>query len=376
MADKNAKRADDSEPELILSRAEAGILEAMGMLPKNYGAAKNVDADADTDADSPALAKDAAIYIAGHRGMVGSAIVRRLQSLGYANLITRERKQLDLCDAAGARKFFRANTVDYVVLAAAKVGGIRANNAYPAEFIHQNLMLAANVIHEAWQAGVTRLLFLGSSCIYPRAAAQPIAESELLRGALEPTCEPYAVAKIAGIKLCESYNRQYGASFRSVMPTNLYGPGDNFHLDDGHVIPALIHRFLTAKESGKPQVRVWGSGDAKRDFLHVDDLADACIHVMQLSDDAYAACTSPQQSHLNIGSGAEVTVAACAELIRDATGYTGDIVFDSDQPDGAPRKLLDTSIFDNLGWRARIKLADGIAETCRWFQEHRADARA
>lgn len=328
-----------------------------------------------TPAAHPVLGADAAIYIAGHNGMVGSAIARRLQQLGYHNLLTRERTQLDLCNAASVREFFASTTVDYVVLAAARVGGIRANNAYPAEFIRDNLLIAANVIHEAHRAGVTRLLFLGSSCIYPRLAAQPIAESELLSGQLEPTCEAYAIAKIAGIKLCESYNRQYGAAYRSVMPTNLYGPGDNFDLNDGHVIPALIHRFVDAQESGAREVHVWGSGEARRDFLHVDDLADACAHVMQLSDDAYNACTSPQQSHINIGSGAEVTIAKCAQLIGDAVGYTGDIVFDTAKPDGAPRKLLDTAKMDALGWRAQTRLADGIADTCAWYRKHRAEAR-
>ncbi|MDD9858200.1 MAG: GDP-L-fucose synthase [Gammaproteobacteria bacterium] len=326
-------------------------------------------------AAQPALGRDTAIYIAGHRGMVGSAIVRRLESLGHANLITRERETLDLCDSSSVREFFRATAVDYVVLAAARVGGIHANNTCPAEFIHQNLMIEANVIHEAWRAGVTRLLFLGSSCIYPRLASQPIRESELLQGPLEPTNEPYAVAKITGLKLCESYNRQYGVACRSVMPTNLYGPGDNFHPEDSHVIPALIHRFCDAKESGQPSVRVWGSGNAKRDFLHVDDFADACVHVMKLSDDAYNACTTPMQSHINIGSGQEVSIAECAELVRDATGYPGDIVFDTDQPDGTPRKLLDTSVLDSFGWRAVTPLADGLKATCDWFQQHRAEAR-
>jgi len=265
--------------------------------------------------------------------------------------------------------------VDYVVLAAARVGGIRANDTYPADFIRDNLMIAANVIHEAHRAGVKRLLFLGSSCIYPRLAAQPIVEAELLNGALEPTCEPYAIAKIAGIKLCESYNRQHGTAFRSVMPTNLYGPRDNFDLNDGHVIPALIHRFIDAQESGACAVHVWGSGEARRDFLHVDDLADACVHVMKLSDADYAACTAPQQSHINIGSGGEVTIAEVAALIRAAVGYTGDIVFDAEMPDGAPRKLLDTVKMDHLGWRAQTQLADGIADTCEWFQQHRATAR-
>jgi len=323
----------------------------------------------------PVLGKDAAIYIAGHRGMAGSAIMRRLQSLGYANLITRDRRTLDLCDSSSVREFFRSTAVDYVVLAAARVGGIFHNNTCPAEFIYQNLMIEANVIHEAWRAGVRRLLFLGSSCIYPRLAPQPAGESELLQGPLEPTNEPYAVAKIAGIKLCESYNRQYGTAYRSVMPTNLYGPGDNFHLEQAHVIPALIHRFCKAREAALPEVEVRGSGGAKREFLHVDDLADACVYIMKLSDDAYNACTSPMQSHINIGSGQEVTIAECAELIRDAINYPGDIVFDASQLDGAPRKRLDTSVLDRLGWRAATSLADGIKTTCAWFQRHRADAR-
>ena len=326
-------------------------------------------------ASQPALNKDTAVYVAGHRGMVGSAIMRCLEKRGCAHLITRERERLDLCDTAAVRAFFDSVAVDYVVLAAARVGGIHANNTYPAEFLYQNLMIEANVIHEARRAGVQRLLFLGSSCIYPRLAAQPMRESELLQGSLEPTNEPYAVAKIAGIKLCESYNRQYGTAYRSVMPTNLYGPGDNFHAEDSHVIPALIRRFCEAAGSGQPEVRVWGSGAARRDFLHVDDLADACVHVMALADDVYDACTSPMQSHINVGSGQEVTIAECASLIRDATDYPGEIVFDSAKPDGAPRKLLDTSVLDGLGWRAGIALADGIAATCSWFLEHRAGAR-
>ena len=324
---------------------------------------------------APALNEDTAIYVAGHRGMVGSAVVRRLESLGHHNLITRSRADLDLREPSAVRAFFESTPVDYVVLAAAKVGGIHANHTYPAEFIRDNLTIETNVIHEAWRAGVRRLVFFGSSCIYPRLAVQPMRESALLQGALEPTNEPYALAKIAGIKLCESYNRQYATAYRSLMPTNLYGPGDNFHSEDSHVIPALIRRFREAKDSGQPSVRVWGSGRAKRDFLHVDDLAGACVHVMALADDAYAAHTSPMQSHINAGSGVEVTIAECAEIIRDATGYAGDIVFDSDKPDGAPRKLLDTSLLDSLGWHAAINLTDGIASTCAWFLEHREGAR-
>lgn len=323
----------------------------------------------------PVLGHEMAVYVAGHRGMVGSAILRCLARRGFTNLITCEREQLDLCETSRVREFFERTRVDYVVLAAARVGGIHANNTYPAEFIYQNMMIEANVIHEAWRAGVPRLVFLGSSCIYPRLAAQPMRESALLQGALEPTNEPYAVAKIAGIKLCESYNRQYGTAYRSLMPTNLYGPGDNFHAEDSHVIPALIRRFSEAKATGQPSVRVWGTGKATRDFLHVDDLADACVHVMALEDDAYNACTAPMQSHINVGSGKEVTIAECASLIRDATGYPGAITFDSDKPDGAPRKLLETSVLDGLGWRAGIGLAEGIAGTCAWFLEHRTRAR-
>ena len=319
--------------------------------------------------------KSAAVYVAGHRGMVGSAVVRRLKKRGYANLVTRDRAQLDLCEQSQVREFFAATPVDCVVLAAARVGGIHANDVYPAEFIYRNLMIEANVIHEAWRAGIKRLLFLGSSCIYPRLAAQPMRESELLQGALEPTNEPYAVAKIAGIKLCESYNRQYATDYRSLMPTNLYGPGDNFHPEHSHVIPGLIRRFLDAKEAGAPSLAVWGTGNAKRDFLHVDDLAAACAHAVELPAEAYNACVSPMQSHVNVGSGREVTIAECASLVRDAVGYQGGITFDAGRPDGAPRKLLDTSVMDKLGWHAAIGLAEGIADTCAWFLRHREQAR-
>ncbi len=330
----------------------------------------------ETAAARGALDKNAAVYVAGHRGMVGSALLRCLEKRGYANLVTRDREQLDLCEQSRVREFFATTPVDCVVLAAARVGGIHANDSYPAEFIYRNLMIEANVIHEAWRAGVQRLLFLGSSCIYPRLAAQPMRESELLQGALEPTNEPYAVAKIAGIKLCESYNRQYATDYRSLMPTNLYGPGDNFHPEHSHVIPGLIRRFVDAMEGGKASLEVWGTGEAKRDFLHVDDLADACVHVIELSGEAYDACTSPMQSHINVGSGREVTIAECASLVRAAVGYQGDVVFDPGRPDGAPRKLLDTSIMEKLGWRPGIGLAEGIANTCAWFLKHRAAARA
>ena len=322
-----------------------------------------------------ALDKNAAVYVAGHRGMVGSAILRFLKKRGYANLIARDREQLDLCEQSRVREFFATTPVDCVVLAAARVGGIYANDAYPAEFIYRNLMIEANVIHEAWRAGVGRLLFLGSSCIYPRLAAQPMRESELLQGALEPTNEPYAVAKIAGIKLCESYNRQYATDYRSLMPTNLYGPGDNFHPEHSHVIPGLIRRFTDAREARAPRLMVWGSGEARRDFLHVDDLAAACAHVLELPRATHDACTSPMQSHVNVGSGREVTIAECASLVRDAVGYEGEIVFDTDRPDGTPRKLLDTSVMDKLGWRAGIGLGEGIADTCAWFLRHRRQAR-
>ena len=325
------------------------------------------------NSNSPALDKNTATYVAGHRGMVGSAVVRRLEAMGIGqhNLITRTRAELDLREPSAVRAFFANTEVDYVVLAAARVGGIHANRAYPAEFIHQNLMIEANVIHEAWRAGVRRLLFLGSSCIYPREAAQPMRESALLQGALEPTNEPYALAKIAGIKLCEAYNRQHATAYRSLMPTNLYGPHDNFHAEDSHVIPALIRRFVEAAERGQSRVQVWGSGRAKRDFLHVDDLADACVYLMALSDDDYAARTSPMCSHINVGSGAEVSIAECAAMIGEAAGYAGEIEFDHSKPDGAPRKLLATSVLDALGWRAAISLADGLKATCAWFRAHR-----
>jgi GDP-L-fucose synthase len=301
------------------------------------------------------------IFIAGHGGMVGSAIVRKLRESGYTNLITRTRAELDLVQQAAVRKFFESERVDQVYLAAAKVGGILANDTYPAEFIYQNLMIEANIIHEAWHAGVKRLLFLGSSCIYPRLAPQPMAESMLLTGVLEATNEPYAIAKIAGIKLCESYNRQYDTDYRSVMPTNLYGPGDNYHSENSHVIPGLLRRFHEAKQSAAPEVLIWGTGAPMREFLYVDDMAEACLHVMELSSEAYSRITQPMLSHVNIGTGEDLSIRDLATMIRDIVGYQGRISFDTSKPDGTPRKLMDVGRLHSLGWRAKIGLREGLA---------------
>jgi GDP-L-fucose synthase len=309
----------------------------------------------------------ARIFVAGHRGMVGAALVRRLQAGGCTNLLLRTRAELDLTCQDDVDAFFRHERPEYVFLAAARVGGIHANNTYPADFIYDNLAIATHVIHAAHATGVTRLLFLGSSCIYPRLAPQPMTEEGLLTGVLEPTNEPYAIAKIAGIKLCESYNRQHGTDFRSVMPTNLYGPEDNFDLQTSHVLPALIRKFHEAKLAGAAEVEVWGSGTPRREFLHVDDLADACLFVMQLDAARHRAATAPMLSHLNVGTGTDVTIRELAELVREATGYTGRIRFNPGYPDGTPRKLLDVSKLAGLGWRARTGLADGIVETYRWF---------
>ncbi len=324
---------------------------------------------------TPVLTDQSSIYVAGHQGMVGSAIMRQLKKRGYCNLVVRSHSELDLCEQAAVRRFYAEQKLDYVVLAAAKVGGIHANNAYPAEFIFQNLMIEANVIHEAWRAGIKRLLFLGSSCIYPRHAHQPMSESELLTGALEPTNEPYAIAKIAGIKLCESYNRQYGTHYRSVMPTNLYGPGDNFHSENSHVIPALIRRFHEAKITEKKQVVIWGSGKARREFLHVDDMASACLHVMELSDSDYAKQTEPMLSHINVGTGDDLQIGELAKIIREVVAYQGELVFDPSKPDGAPRKLLDTARLRGLGWQAQTSLRDGLEKTYAWFLKHQDDYR-
>ena len=301
------------------------------------------------------------IYIAGHRGMVGSAIVRRLAEQGQTNIVTRTHAELDLTDQAAVRTFFEAEKPDQVYLAAAKVGGIHANNTYPAEFIYQNLMVEANVIHSAWRQGVQKLLFLGSSCIYPKLAPQPMAEYALLTGLLEPTNEPYAIAKIAGIKLCESYNRQYGVDYRSVMPTNLYGPGDNYHPENSHVIPALIRRFHEAKLSHAPVVTIWGSGKPRREFLYVDDMAAASVHVMDLPKAIYDQQTSPMHSHLNVGCGDDITIAELALAVSKATGFQGSIDFDASKPDGSPRKLMDSHRLNALGWQAKVNLDQGLA---------------
>jgi nucleoside-diphosphate-sugar epimerase len=316
------------------------------------------------------------IYLAGHRDMVGSAILRRLNARRAAGenltLFTRTHAELDLTDQAAVRAFMQSEKPNVVILAAAKVGGIHANNTYPAEFIHDNLMIEANVIDAAYRAGVRRLLNLGSSCIYPREAPQPMAEDALLTGPLEPTNEPYAIAKIAAIKLCESYNRQYGTDFRSVMPTNLYGPGDNFHPENSHVLPALIHRFHEAVEDGHDEVTIWGSGTPRREFLHVDDMAEACLFVLDLDRATYEANTQPMLSHINVGTGRDISIMELARLVAEITGFEGRITTDPSKPDGTPRKLLDISRLSNLGWRARIELREGIADTYNWFLSNSA----
>jgi GDP-L-fucose synthase len=318
---------------------------------------------------------DTRIYVAGHRGLVGSAITRELESAGYRNLITRTHAELDLTNQQAVNEFFDQARPQYVFLAAAKVGGIQANNSYPADFIYENLMIQTNIVHAAYRAGVERLLFLGSSCIYPRLAEQPMTEDVLMTGALEPTNEPYAIAKIAGIKLCESYNRQYDMDFRSVMPTNLYGPNDNFDLETSHVMPALIRKFHEAKTKASPEVTIWGTGNPRREFLYVDDLAAACVHIMQLRYGDYAGSTSPMQSHINVGTGEDVTIRELAELIRKVVGYEGPLTFDTGKPDGTPRKCLDVSKIKFLGWQPRISLEEGVARTYEWFLQHFKSAR-
>ncbi len=317
-------------------------------------------------------AEQGGIYVAGHRGMVGSAIVRELAARGSANIVTRTHAELDLTDQAAVRRFFDSTRPAQVYLAAAQVGGIHANNTYPAEFIYRNLMIEANVIHEAWRSGVDKLLFLGSSCIYPRLAAQPMREDALLTGTLEPTNEPYAIAKIAGIKLCESYNRQYGSDYRSVMPTNLYGPGDYYHPENSHVIPALIRRFHEAKESGAHTLTIWGSGTPRREFLYVDDMARASVHVMELDKTTYAANTQSMLSHINVGTGEDLTIRELAELIGRIVGYEGTIETDPSKPDGTPRKLMDVGRLKALGWAPRISLEQGLRIAYQEFQrQHR-----
>ncbi len=316
------------------------------------------------------------IFVVGHRGMVGSAIVRRLKKQGYTRVLTASRDELDLLNQAAVSAFFQANQIDQVYLAAAKVGGIHANNAYPADFIYENLLIEANVIQASHAHGVNRLLFLGSSCIYPKNAEQPMKETALLTGVLEATNEPYAIAKIAGIKLCESYNRQHGRDYRSVMPTNLYGPYDNYHAENSHVIPALLRRFHEATQRGDQEVVIWGSGTPMREFLHVDDMAAACVHVMELDVETYQANTQAMLSHINVGTGVDCTIRELAETIAKVTGFTGRLTFDSSKPDGAPHKLMDVSRLNSLGWHASIELEQGLKDAYQWYVNNVQNARS
>ena len=317
----------------------------------------------------------AKVYLAGHRGMVGSAILRQLVGHKEHKIVTRTHAELDLTAQPDVRDFMQSEKPDIVILAAAKVGGIHANNTYPADFIYQNLMIECNVIHQAFEAGVTRLLQLGSSCIYPREVPQPMHENALLTGTLEPTNEPYAIAKIAGIKLCESYNRQHRVDYRSVMPTNLYGPRDNFHTENSHVLPALIRRFHEAKEQNQAEVVIWGTGTPRREFLHVDDMAAASLFVLDLSKSDYEAGTSPMLSHINVGTGKDVSILQLAQMVAKITGYSGRIVTDATKPDGAPRKLMDVTRLKFMGWQAKIALEDGVSETYSWFLQNRQSLR-
>ena len=315
-------------------------------------------------------------YIAGHCGMVGSAILRQLEAAGESNIVTRTHAELDLTNQLAVRDFMQAEQPDVVILAAGKVGGIYANNIYPAQFIYENLMIECNVIHQAFDAGVTKLLQLGSSCIYPKAVPQPMPENALLTGRLEPTNEPYAVAKIAGIKLCESYNRQHGVDYRSVMPTNLYGPGDNFHPDNSHVMPALIRRFHEAASDGLDEVVIWGSGTPRREFLHVDDMAEASLFVLNLSKDIYDQNTDPMMSHINVGSGTDISILELARLVAKVTGYNGQISTDRTKPDGTMRKLMNVDRLAKMGWSAQIQLEQGLADTYEWYLENAQSARS
>ena len=310
---------------------------------------------------------NANIFVAGHNGMVGSAIVRRLEAAGCENLLLKSRLDLDLTDTKQVREWLHDSRPDHVFIAAAKVGGIHANNTFPADFIYDNLMIESNLIRESYAADVTSLLFLGSSCTYPRLAPQPMPEDCLLTGPLESTNEPYALAKIAGIKLCESFNRQHGTDFRSVMPTNLYGPNDNFDLETSHVLPAMLRKFDDAKQAGAASVEIWGTGSPRREFLHVDDMADACVYTLALDRQAYADATEPMLSHLNVGTGTDVSIKELATLIREIVGFNGNIVYNTDYPDGTPRKLLDVSKLASLGWTAKISLESGIRRTYDWY---------
>jgi GDP-L-fucose synthase len=315
------------------------------------------------------------VFIAGHRGMVGSAIVRNLESRGGYEIVSRTRAELNLLSQFDVAEFFESEQIDQVYLAAAKVGGIHANNTYPAEFIYENLMIEANIINRAYKSGVKKLCFLGSSCIYPKLAEQPMREEELLKGYLEPTNEPYAIAKIAGIKLCESYNRQYGVDFRSVMPTNLYGENDNFHPENSHVVPAMMRRFHEAKLNGDDKVIVWGTGKPMREFLHVDDMAAASIHVLEIDSETYKANTQAMMSHINVGTGVDCTICELAETLKSVIGFEGELAFDTTKPDGAPRKLMDVSRLKDLGYTAKISLRDGLADTYQWFLNNQNNFR-
>jgi len=316
------------------------------------------------------------IYIAGHRGLVGSAIVRQLESRGFTNLLMRTHKELDLTNQAQVQIFFKQEKPDYVILAAAQVGGIHANNTYPADFIYQNIMIEANVINSAYENKVKRLLFLGSTCIYPKAVEQPMREEAILTDVLEPTNEPYALAKIAGIKLCESYNRQYGTDFRSVMPTNLYGINDNFHPENSHVIPALMQRFHQAKVDNDAEVVVWGTGNAMREFLYVDDMAQASLFVLELDEQTYKDNTQPMLSHINVGTGKDVTIREMAETMKQVVGYEGKLTFDTAKPDGAPRKLINVSRLSNMGWKYKVNLKNGMIKTYDWYMQSILNGRS
>ena len=316
------------------------------------------------------------VFVAGHRGMVGSAILRKLRSEDNINILLADRDRLDLLSQQDTIKFFKNNNIDMVYLAAARVGGIHANNAYPAEFIYNNIVIQSNIIHASHITDVNKLLFLGSSCIYPKFAKQPICEESLLTGQLEPTNEPYAIAKIAGIKMCESYNRQYGRQYRSVMPTNLYGPNDSFHPENSHVLPALMRRLHEAKEANSSEVVIWGTGSAMREFLHVDDMARACLFIMNIDKDTYTAHVKEMASHINVGTGEDCTIRELAQKLAHIIGYKGELVYDKSKPDGTPRKLLDVSRLRSMGWSSSINLDDGLYHTYKWFLENKESMRS